>query len=294
MLDPAFAPLGISFAARRCKRPRRCTAIQIQPRPLPAAAQVNGNIAGVNTAETERDTILIVDDDREIRDLLRQVLQASGLRPLVAADGREMRLRLQEHRVDLVVLDLMLPGEDGLSLCRWLRDRTQTPVIMLTALGSATDRIVGLEVGADDYLPKPFEPRELLARIRAVLRRARALPRDLAVAPSASDSVHFAGWTLNHARRELQRDDGLVVPLSGVEYRLLKVFVTHPQVVLSRERLTEMAHGRELQAFERSIDIQVSRLRQRLHDSDEPRLLKTVRSGGYVLAATVQPRDHDA
>jgi two-component system OmpR family response regulator len=261
---------------------------------MPAAAHVDGNIATVNIAETERDTILIVDDDREIRDLLRLVLQANGLRPLVAADGRETRMRLQEHRVDLVVLDLMLPGEDGLALCRWLRDRTQTPVIMLTALGSATDRIVGLEVGADDYLPKPFEPRELLARIRAVLRRARALPRDVAAAPAAGDIVHFAGWTLHHARRELQRDDGLVVPLSGVEYRLLKVFVTHPQVVLSRERLTEMAHGRELQAFERSIDIQISRLRQRLHDSGEPRLLKTVRSGGYVLAASVQPRDHDA
>ena len=235
------------------------------------------------------DTILLVDDDREIRDLLQQYLQANGMRPLLAANGAAMRQRLKEYRADLIVLDLMLPGEDGLSLCRWLREKTQSPVIMLTALGSTTDRIVGLEVGADDYLAKPFEPRELVARIRSVLRRFRSIPPDLACAQPAVASVKFASWTLLHAMRELRRDDGLVVPLSGAEYRLLCVFVAHPQVVLSRERLTELAHGRELQPFERSIDIQVGRLRQRLQDAGDAKLLKTVRSGGYVLAADVEP-----
>ncbi len=235
------------------------------------------------------DTILLVDDDREIRDLLQQYLHANGMRPLLAADGPEMRQRLKDHRPDLIVLDLLLPGEDGLALCRWLRETTRVPEIMLTALGSPTDRVIGLEVGADDYLAKPFEPRELVARIRSVLRRSRSLPPDLAKAPSSTTSVRFGVWTLFHAMRELRRDDGLVVPLSGVEYRLLSVFVAHPEVVMSRERLIELAHGRELQPFERSIDIQVGRLRQRLQDAGEARLLKTVRSGGYVLAATVEP-----
>ena len=229
--------------------------------------------------------ILIVDDDAEIRSLLRDYLERNGLRATAVADGRAMRAALADGRYDLVILDLMLPGEDGLVLCRELRAHSNLPVVMLTARGEETDRIVGLEMGADDYLPKPFSPRELLARIKAVLRRAQALP-PTAIATEAR-RLHFAAWTLELARRQLVSPVGVVVPLSGGEYRLLRIFLDHPQRVLSRDQLLELTHGREASPFDRSIDVQVGRLRRRL-DDDAASLIQTVRGEGYVLASEVE------
>jgi two-component system OmpR family response regulator len=231
--------------------------------------------------------ILIVDDDAEIRSLLRDYLERNGMRAEAVADGNGMRTALQRGRFDLVILDLMLPGEDGLTLCRDLRARSNLPVIMLTARGEETDRIVGLEMGADDYLPKPFNPRELLARIKAVLRRAQSLPES----PASVDArrMRFAGWTLDLTTQQLTSPKGVVTPLSSGEYRLLRVFLEHPNRVLSRDQLLDFTRGREATPFDRSIDVQVGRLRRRLGDAGrEPALLKTVRNEGYVLAATVE------
>jgi two-component system OmpR family response regulator len=198
-----------------------------------------------------------------------------------------MRRLMEQHRFDLVVLDLMLPGEDGLSLCRDLRSRSNLPILMLTARGSEIDRIVGLEMGADDYLAKPFNPRELLARIRSILRRAHALPTNLV--PEEVAVFRFAGWTLEVASRNVTAPDGLVVPLSGAEFRLLRVLLEHPHRVFSRDQLLELTNGREAILFDRSIDVLVGRLRKRLRDDGkEPALIKTVRGEGYVLAASVE------
>jgi len=233
--------------------------------------------------------ILVVDDDLEIRNLLGKFLDQHGHRVTTAADGVEMRRALEDWSIDLIVLDLMLPGEDGLSLCRRLRSESDIPVIMLTAMGEDIDRIVGLEMGADDYIAKPFNPRELLARIKSVLRRARAMPD--APAPEDGDITHFAGWRLDRDKRELQSADGVMVPLSGGEYDLLAVFVTHPGRVLSRDQLLDMARGREAQPFDRSIDVQVSRLRRKIEDDPkEPVLIKTVRSGGYLFTPGVETK----
>lgn len=241
------------------------------------------------------ETVLVVDDDPEIRQLLGHFLEAAGLRPALASDGLEMRQRLQESRVDLVVLDVMLPGEGGLDLLRWLREHTQLPVIMVTALNSPIDRVVGLEIGADDYVSKPFEPRELLARIRAVLRRASVrLPGSPPALLKAPGRFRFGAWSLDSGSHALRHQDGVLVPLSGSEYRLLCVFLTHPRVVLSRERLVELAHNRDLQREDRTIDIQVYRLRQRLRDTGEILLLKTVRNSGYLLNADVHTVPPDA
>jgi len=230
--------------------------------------------------------LLIVDDDREIRKLLTEYLEQAGYRVSAVPDGKAMRRVLDSRRVDLVVLDLMLPGEDGLTLCRDLRTHSSLPVLMLTALGTEVDRIVGLEMGADDYLAKPFNPRELVARIKNILRRALALPPNLE--PEDVGAFRFADWTLDVAARHLIAPDGLVVPLSGAEYRLLRVFLEHPQRVLSRDQLLELASGRESILFDRSIDVLVGRLRKRLRDDGrEPQLVKTVRGQGYVLAAAV-------
>jgi two-component system OmpR family response regulator len=233
--------------------------------------------------------ILIVDDDREIRDLLARFLDKHGLRVTAAADGREMHRVLDGSRIDLIVLDLMLPGEDGLTLCRNLRARSAIPIIMLTAMGEETDRIVGLEMGADDYLAKPFNPRELLARIKAVLRRAEQAPAGGPVEGGAV--LEFAGWALDLDRRELQRPDGVMVPLSSGEFELLATFATHPGRVLSRDQLLDLARGREAQPFDRSIDVQVSRLRRKIEaDPQEPALIKTVRNGGYTFTPSVRRR----
>lgn len=238
----------------------------------------------------EQAHILVVDDDREIRDLVTRYLSKHGLRARGAADGREMRQALNDWSIDLIVLDLMLPGEDGLSLCRRLRAESEIPVIMLTAMGEETDRIVGLEMGADDYVAKPFNPRELLARIKAVLRRAEGRPAgrpDRADRPSV---LVFAGWRLDFDRRELVSALGVLVPLSAGEYDLLAAFATRPQRVLSRDQLLDLARGREGQPFDRAIDVQVSRLRRKIEvDPGNPLLIKTVRSGGYMFTPPVEP-----
>ena len=235
--------------------------------------------------------VLIVDDDREIRELLSRFLRKHGFRVSVAVDGREMRKALADWAIDLVVLDLMLPGEDGLSLCRRLRSDSNLPVIMLTAMGEEIDRIVGLEMGADDYLAKPFNPRELLARIKAVLRRAGASSAHAGevAGEQAAKRVRFDGWRLDLSKRELISPSGVLVPMSGGEFALLAAFVAHPQRVLSRDQLLDFARGRDAQPFDRSIDVQVSRLRRKIeNDPREPALIKTVRGGGYLFAAKVE------
>ena len=234
------------------------------------------------------DHVLVVDDDSEIRALLSDYLERNGYRVTTAADGRGMRAAIDAKKPDVVVLDVMMPGEDGLTLCRDLRARSTLPIIMLTARGDETDRIVGLEMGADDYLAKPFSPRELLARIKSVLRRARSLPGDLA--PAQPTLLRFAGWTLDVRARHLVAADGVVVPLSGVEFKLLSAFLAHPNTILTRDQLIDLMLSRDAAPFDRAIDVQVSRLRQRLgDDARNPALIKTVRGEGYVLAARVEP-----
>jgi two-component system OmpR family response regulator len=227
--------------------------------------------------------ILIVDDHREIRELVTRALAKEGFRVSGAADGRAMHKALADARIDLILLDLMLPGEDGLSLCRSLRAKSDIPIIMLTAKGDEIDRVIGLEMGADDYLPKPFGSRELIARIRAVLRRGRQsepLPRPA--------QFKFDRWRLDIAARELLRDDGVTVPLSTGEYELLLAFVERPQRVLSREQLLDLARGRAAANFDRAIDTQVSRLRRKIEqDPADPKIIKTVWGGGYTFTATV-------
>ena len=234
------------------------------------------------------DHILVVDDDAEIRRLLTTYLVKNGLKATAVADGKGMWRALEAGRVDLVVLDLMLPGDDGLTLCRDLRARSDMPVVMLTARGEETDRIVGLEMGADDYLAKPFSARELLARIKVILRRARSLPANLK--PDVVRTLRFGGWTLDTVDRHLVSESGVVTPLSGAEYKLLRIFLAHPGRVLTRDQLMDLTQGREADALDRSIDVQVSRLRQRLGDDPrDPRLIKTVRGEGYVLSVAVEP-----
>jgi two-component system OmpR family response regulator len=234
------------------------------------------------------DHILIVDDDADIRELLTQYLRKQGLQATAVADGRQMRTFLASHRADLIVLDLMLPGTDGLTLCRDLRASAQpVPIVMLTAKDDEADRILGLEMGADDYLAKPFAARELLARIRAVLRRTRMLPPNLRVAEPARH-IAFGDWQLDTTGRHLTDAAGTQVALSGAEYRLLRVFLEHPQRILTRDQLLNLTQGREADIFDRSIDLLVSRLRQRLgDDAREPRYLKTMRNEGYVFCAPV-------
>ncbi|MES2933016.1 MAG: response regulator [Pseudomonadota bacterium] len=231
-------------------------------------------------------TILIVDDDREIRSLLAEYLEANGYRALTAMDGSAMWKILDDTRPDLLVLDLNLPGDDGLALCRKLRATSNLPVIMLTARNAPLDRILGLEMGADDYLPKPFEPRELLARIRSVMRRSHAMPSNLSI--ESAQQMRFADWTLDLTARHLIDPAGLVIMLSGAEFRLLKVFLEHPNRILNRDQILNLTQGRDADPFDRSIDIQISRLRQKLgEDARSPQIIKTVRNGGYVLAVTV-------
>ena len=233
------------------------------------------------------DHILVVDDDTEIRNLLHEYLQKQGYRVTAVADGKGLRTAVATSHPDLIILDLMLPGEDGLMLCRDLRAKSEIPIIMLTARGDETDRIVGLELGADDYVAKPFSPRELLARIKSVLRRARALPENLK--SEESGVFRFAGWTLDAATRNLTSPQGVVVSLSGTDFRLLKIFVDHPSRVLTRDQLIDLMLSRDAGPYDRAIDVQVSRLRQRLgEDAKEPVIIKTVRGQGYVFAAQVE------
>jgi two-component system OmpR family response regulator len=242
------------------------------------------------TAKTS-DHILIVDDDREIRELLTTYLVKNGMRVVGVPTGRHMRAALEEHGAfDLIVLDLMLPGEDGIALCRDLRSgkHKAIPILMLTARNEEADRILGLEMGADDYLAKPFAARELLARIKAVLRRTRMLPPNLQIS-EAGQVLAFGDWRLDTVARHLLDREGTAIALSGAEYRLLRVFIDHPQRVLNRDQLLNLTQGRDADLFDRSIDLLVSRLRQRLGDeAREPVYIKTVRSEGYVFSVPVE------
>ncbi|OBY92071.1 MULTISPECIES: response regulator [unclassified Pseudomonas] len=230
------------------------------------------------------DHILVVDDDPEIRQLLADYLKGMGYQVSVAADGREMQRQLEVQPVDLVVLDLMLPGEDGLTLCRDLRARSDVPVIMLTARGTLIDRIIGLEMGADDYLPKPFDPRELLARIKVVLRRVQSFPQRAQVDEAAT--LRFAGWELDTRARHLRSPAGLSIALAGSDFRLLRLLLQHPNRPLGRDFLLRQVFDKERLPFDRAIDVCVSRLRQHLEDDPKaPKLIRTVRNQGYMLTA---------
>ncbi len=231
-------------------------------------------------------TILIVDDDNDIRALLEGYLQDHGLRAITARDGSEMKRVLASEAVEVVLLDVMLPGEDGLSLCRWLRRESDTAIIMVTALAEEGDRVLGLELGADDYLTKPFSTRELLARIRAVLRRA---PHQASVhRPDRHLRYRFNGWLLDTAKRSLTNPQGVHISLSAGAYDLLLAFVRNPGRVLTRDHLLAATKGRKADPFDRSVDVQLSRLRRQLGDSE---LIKTVRGGGYLFCAEVERDD---
>ncbi len=231
--------------------------------------------------------ILVVDDDREIRDLLARFLERHRFRVTAARDARETRRVWPHGHYQLVVLDLMLPGEGGLELARWMRTQSTVPIIMLTAMAEETDRIIGLELGADDYLAKPFNPRELLARMRAVLRRAGEMSGPKGDA--GARPMRFAGWTLEPARRRLLNPEGVEVTLTGGEYDLLVALLERANRVLTRDMLLDLLRGRQAGPFDRAIDVAVSRLRRKLDDDGRrAQLVKTVRGGGYVLAATVE------
>jgi len=222
--------------------------------------------------------VLICDDDAAIRQGLVEVFERAGFTAHSAGDVAAMERQLAATGADLIVLDLMMPGEDGLSACKRLSGKGRPPIIMLSALGDDADRIVGLEIGADDYLAKPCNPRELVARARAVLRRGRDTDA------AASDALRFAGFRLDIARRELHDPDGVVIPLSAGEFRLLRAFVERPQRVLSREQLLDYAFDNDSDVFDRAVDVQVSRLRKKLERRGSPEIIRTVRGEGYLFA----------
>ena len=230
--------------------------------------------------------ILVVEDDRETRALIAKYLRTNACNVTTATDGREMIRAMTDRRVDLLILDVMLPGEDGLSLCRKVRAESQTPIIMLTARGEDVDRILGLEMGADDYLAKPFNPRELLARINAVLRRQAAA--QTASATNGAIALTFAEWRIDFRLRELRNPAGARVAMTSAEFDLLRTCCERPGRVLSRDSLLDLTQGRSAGSFERSIDVLVSRLRQKMEqDPREPTLIQTIRGGGYMFSPEV-------
>jgi two-component system, OmpR family, response regulator len=229
--------------------------------------------------------LLLVDDEASLREPLAAFLARQGFAVTQAASAAEARAQLRDAVPDLILLDIMMPGEDGLSLCRHLSETRAIPTILLTAKGEATDRIVGLEIGADDYVVKPFEPRELVARIRSVLRRAAKG----GTAPADDELFEFEGWRLDPLKRRLTNPDGALISISSVEFRLLMAFLEHPRQVLHRDRLLDLVQGREAQLFDRAVDNQISRLRRKIEpDSRNPVLIQTVWGGGYMLAADVR------
>jgi two-component system OmpR family response regulator len=237
---------------------------------------------------TETSLIAVVEDDPEIRSLVMGLLKHEGFEVEACASAPELDRVLERRRVDLVVLDVMMPGEDGLSVCRRLRAQGDVPVVLVTAKSDDIDRIIGLEVGADDYVSKPFNPRELLARVRAILRRTRSAHRIAAALPR--QAYRFAGWTLDAGSRDLTDPDGRAVPLTGGEFDLLLVLVRHPQRVLNRDQLLDWTRGRSAAAYDRTIDVQLSRLRRKLGDDPEaPGIIRTVRGGGYLFSPAVEP-----
>lgn len=233
--------------------------------------------------------ILVVDDHREIRELLARYLARNGLRVSVASGGAEMRQQMRTAAIDLVVLDIMMPGEDGLTLCRQLRQAGNVPIVLLTAVAEETDRIIGLELGADDYVTKPFNPRELLARIRAILRRAQGGGSAPPAAEAGRTCYRFDRFVLDAGRRVLSDAQGTAVMLGTAEFRLLLAFVTRPAVVMTRDQLLDITAGRAAQVFDRSIDNLVSRLRRRIEaDPQHPALIRTIWGEGYMFAGPVE------
>lgn len=242
---------------------------------------------------TTQPHILIVDDDKGIRDLLGQFLSQHDFITSLARDGKEMDRVLSQQNIDFIVLDIMLPGEDGLAICRRLRSETVIPILMLTAVGEEVDRILGLEMGADDYLSKPFNPRELLARMKAIMRRSQhsSLKDGDNEVVSGNTRYHFANWVLDTTKRQLLSPDQTEISLTSGEYGLLLAFLERSQKVLSRDQLLDITRNRSAGPFDRSIDIQISRLRHKVEeDHKNPQLIKTVRGGGYILAAVVEKR----
>ena len=237
--------------------------------------------------------ILVVEDDRETRSLIAKYLRNNACNVTTAGDGREMVRAMADHRVDLLILDVMLPGEDGLSLCRKVRATSQTPIIMLTARGEDIDRILGLEMGADDYLPKPFNPRELLARINAVLRRQAAARTASAV--EGATVLTFQGWRIDLRLRELRNPEGAKVAMTSAEFDLLRTLCERPGRVLSRDSLLDLTQGRATGSFERSIDVLVSRIRRKIEPNpQDPTIIKTVRSGGYLFTPRTEAAGNEA
>ena len=246
------------------------------------------------TTKPTKERLLLVDDDKEICQLIAEFLDKHDFHVDSVHDGKQAFDSLARREYALIILDLMLPSEDGLSICRRVRARLATPIIMLTALGEETDRIVGLEMGADDYLPKPFNPRELLARIKAVLRRYQFNHHAASSANPVNEVITFAGWRLHLAKRELRSEQNVLVPLTSGEYDLLVAFVEHPQRVLSRDQLLEITKGRNAAPYDRSIDVQLSRLRRKMEDDPrQPELFKTVRSGGYLFTPKIERKQCD-
>ena len=229
----------------------------------------------------------MVDDDKALRRLLGDYLGENGYEVALVSDGEAMRKEMAAGVFDLVILDLMLPGDDGLVLCRNMRANSNVPILMLTARGDELDRIIGLEMGADDYLAKPFNPRELLVRIKNILRRTQ----DTGGSRSVPRLLVFAGWTLDLSARHLIDSEGIVSLLSNGEFKLLQLLAEHPRRVLSRDQLTDVLSGREAMPFERTIDVMISRLRRSLRDDARgPTLIKTIRNEGYMLSAQVERR----
>lgn len=258
----------------------KCCAIEIYDLRLAMVLDTPFSWTGMTVSR-----LLIVDDDVEILALLKQFFVQQGYEVDLATEGQSMWAAIERQCPDAIILDLMMPGEGGLSLCQKLRAQVGVPVIMLTAMAELSDRIIGLELGADDYLTKPFDPRELLARLRAVQRRAgEQVPRGEAARPV----IGFAGWRLDITCRELRSPENVMIPLSGAEFDLLVVFLEHPQRILTREQLIDLTRGQGHDAFDRSIDVQVSRLRRKIEpDSKRPDLIRTVRNGGYLFTAKV-------
>ncbi|GLO62503.1 DNA-binding response regulator [Vibrio sp. MACH09] len=232
--------------------------------------------------------ILVVDDHAEIRELLKRFLTPHSFNVVTVEDGDSMEIAMRQQPFDLIILDLMLPGKDGVTLCREVRMTSNIPIIMLTALGEDIDRIIGLEVGADDYLAKPFNPRELLARIKSVLRRHFAIPNVNEQTSTTHSSYIFSGWDLNTTTRELFDSSGVLVSLTSTEFELLVAFLTHPNAVLSREDLLKLVQGRGADVYDRAIDTLISRLRRKIEvNPKEPKLIKTIWGGGYQLSCEV-------
>jgi two-component system, OmpR family, response regulator len=232
--------------------------------------------------------ILVVDDDPEIGELLQDYLSQHSLRVSVAKNGIEMWRVVRDARVDLVILDVMLPGEDGVSLCKKLRSEFDMPILMLSAAGTEADRVVGLEVGADDYMPKPFGPRELLARVKALLRRSNGALANKSKKIAPLQTIDFAHWQLDRNQRRLISSDNVATPLSTGEYELLLVFLENPGRVLSRDLLMDYTRGKTVQNFDRAIDVQIGRLRKKIEiDARHPEIIVTERGGGYRFAAKI-------